>query len=124
MKQIVKEKWVKALRSGKYTKGKGALKTKKNTYCCLGVLTDLYSKETGRGKWTKNKLDDPAFKVNNETNGGTLPRSVQKWAGLNDPNPRVWVGTVVTRREKTLASVNDHTRASFKGIAKLIETNL
>lgn len=34
------EKWVKALRSGKYEQGKSYLK-KDNKYCCLGVLYDV-----------------------------------------------------------------------------------
>jgi hypothetical protein len=36
-----KEKWIAALRSGKYKQGHGALK-KNNNYCCLGVLCDIY----------------------------------------------------------------------------------
>lgn len=39
MEKKLKNKWVKVLRSGKYTQGKGFLYNKKsNTFCCLGVL--------------------------------------------------------------------------------------
>lgn len=37
------QKWVNALRSGKYTQGIGALHTQDNTYCCLGVVCNLYN---------------------------------------------------------------------------------
>ena len=36
---IIKEKWVKALRSGEYHQGDGQLyNSAENTYCCLGIL--------------------------------------------------------------------------------------
>ena len=48
-KAVIK-RWVKALRSGKYKQGLGALKATdsegKPRYCCLGVLCDLHAKKT------------------------------------------------------------------------------
>ena len=41
MKPHLTKRWIKALRSGKYQQGNGWLK-KKDKYCCLGVLTELY----------------------------------------------------------------------------------
>jgi hypothetical protein len=40
MNQVIKEKWVAALRSGEYKQTKGYLRNKKG-YCCLGVLTNF-----------------------------------------------------------------------------------
>lgn len=40
MPRELKEKWIEALRSGKYKQGYGVLKTK-GEYCCLGVLQEL-----------------------------------------------------------------------------------
>lgn len=40
MTKTLKNKWIKALESGKYKKGRGALKLY-NKYCCLGVLADI-----------------------------------------------------------------------------------
>ncbi len=37
----LKEKWVKALRSGKYEQGVGKLQTYDGHFCCLGVLEDV-----------------------------------------------------------------------------------
>ena len=34
----LKARWIVALRSGEYTQGRHALRTKKGRYCCLGVL--------------------------------------------------------------------------------------
>ena len=52
-----------ALQSGKYTQGKGKLKrTRKDgthTYCCLGVLRDLYPKCKGT---TANELSKIGLK--------------------------------------------------------------
>ena len=33
--------WIAALRSGKYTQGRGELKSANNEYCCLGVLCEI-----------------------------------------------------------------------------------
>ena len=43
----LKRKWVKALRSGKYTKTEGCLKRFDGTYCALGILCDI----SGLGYW-------------------------------------------------------------------------
>lgn len=36
-----KDKWIAALRSGKYKQGRGQLRSLNNNYCCLGVLCDV-----------------------------------------------------------------------------------
>lgn len=41
MDKRLKTRWIKALLSGKYKQGRGALKTPKREYCCLGVLCDI-----------------------------------------------------------------------------------
>lgn len=54
MNKELKDKWVKALRSGDYDQGKGALCQVSHTgaeYCCLGVL---YEVEHGPDKWEDN----------------------------------------------------------------------
>lgn len=40
MQKDVRDRWVKALRSGDYEQGAGRL-CNKNKYCCLGVLNDV-----------------------------------------------------------------------------------
>jgi hypothetical protein len=55
----VKQKWVKALKSGKYKQGHGTLKeidaNRHAKYCCLGVLAD-----TQGVKWEKHLDGDDA----------------------------------------------------------------
>lgn len=119
MNEIVKKKWVKALRSGEYKKGQYQLKTNqsngKDTYCCLGVLTDLYIKETKhKGGWDgKNGFERFA---------ASLPPKVTKWAGLKVDDPVV--PFKVSRDSETLSYINDHTNKGFKSIATLIEKHL
>lgn len=38
-----KEKWITALRSGDYSQGVGNLMGEEDTFCCLGVLCDIYN---------------------------------------------------------------------------------
>jgi hypothetical protein len=47
MDKEIKQKWVEALRSGKYKQGEGALK-RGNKYCCLGVLCSITSSKNWR----------------------------------------------------------------------------
>jgi len=37
----VKDKWLTALRSGEFKKGKGYLRNKNDMYCCLGVFCEI-----------------------------------------------------------------------------------
>lgn len=46
MKNVTKEEWVVALRSGEYKQGPGALH-RGDKFCCLGVLCDLSGGEWG-----------------------------------------------------------------------------
>ena len=39
--QEFKEKWVTALRSGKYEQGKGRLKNGLGEYCCIGIFCEV-----------------------------------------------------------------------------------
>jgi len=49
----VAQKWVKALRSGKYKQGRNRLR-KKDRFCCLGVLCEL---ERPRAKEIQRWID-------------------------------------------------------------------
>lgn len=79
MPEELKNKWVKALRSGMYEQGRKALKTKDGKYCCLGVLQMVC---TGRVQ-TENKkpvgLPTPNWlklkNINFKSKGGNLRRS-------------------------------------------------
>lgn len=124
MKPEIKERWLKALRSGEYEQGESALKTNDDKFCCLGVLCDLYIKEKGL-EWIAEK-DKDAFSNDNgirNTIHGTwayVPKEVQEWAGLSDQNPNVQL----PQEKVSLGVVNDLRRENFEAIATLIENNL
>lgn len=104
MNKEVKEKWLTALRSGEYKQGKQRLvvtNSDNQKYCCLGVLCDLYNKETGNKTWGNN-LD--------------LPDEVVKWSGVKDSNPHITMGT----ESVTIAWYNDNS-GDFLQIADIIE---
>lgn len=127
MDQKVKEKWVAALRSGEYEQTKSCLQDLSG-FCCLGVLTDLYIKETGDGGWREryeevyHGLDDWSQEVLVGYFHGSeseLPiGEVMDWADL-DVDEMVDIGGV----EAKLYEHND-AGASFAQIADAIEGQL
>ena len=104
MKKRVLTKWLKALRSGKYKQGRGTLcqtdKKGNESFCCLGVLCDLYQKEQKLNKKRGLKVETisaensmvcvltpkPASIKSYDDCDGTLPNKVIKWAGFREYN--------------------------------------
>lgn len=96
------QKWVKALRSGKYKQAYCALKVSEDdssfSHCCLGVACEVYLQETGDGVWNSStSMDDGyAYKFKPSScnpSSSFLPIAVRNWFGIND---------------LALATVNDH----------------
>lgn len=113
MKPEIKEKWLAALRSGKYEQGNHQLRDG-NAFCCLGVLADIYSKETG-AEWKPDSTG--GFRI--EEDNGILPYCIYRWAGLNCGNP--WI--IDGNNTNSLSSLNDN-GMSFKEIANIIESKI
>ena len=108
MKPEVKKAWVKALRSGKYRKGKEYLRRqegKHDRYCCLGVLCDVNGV-----RWHRKWYDSLEYSVSGDC-GNLTPRRLRQF-GLTD---------VV---QKALIKANDERDWSFNRIATWIEKNL
>lgn len=113
MKKAIMEKWVKALRSGKYRQTKSGLHKKGGGYCCLGVLCDLYAKEKKLKKpWFSSPESAPNF-LSFQGANGYPPLEVQEWAGLETHCGELPSG-------ETLAGMNDDGKR-FTTIAKTIE---
>ncbi len=122
MNAEVKAKWLAALR-GELEESPGkpfeqGMRELSNgyTYCCLGVLCELYRRETGEGSW----VDDSTrwfLDGGGRSSGASLPRGVVSWAGLGelDSDPEVATGR--------LSSLND-SGSTFVEIADLIEAQL
>lgn len=126
MNSVIKEKWVAALRSGKYEQGRDRLATITNydetTYCCLGVLCELAVEE---GIAIKTK-EISSFNYDNDRS--YPPESVCKWAEFKIseypyPEEISYIRNPMIG-EYNLGEYNDSKGYSFKQIADLIENNL
>ena len=125
MNQRIKIAWVEALRSGEYEQTSGRLARggdelqPPTSFCCLGVLTDMYLKEKGLAWGSRGSLAQL-----NEEWKGLLDEEVQAWAGLRD-DPSVRFDGSFT----TLGSLNDGVcmdgePLTFDQIADVIEGEL
>ena len=152
MKKNIMNKWVKALRSGKYKQCRDQLcivsgTTGEESYCCLGVLTDLYLKERKRQKkgpnikffhiYTKEDMDHDLNYSKWEVDGevGCLPAEVAEWAGFNTATDDYKTGCFSNGKDEIdlvllndggldPTDVNKTTKPkSFEQIANVIEKN-
>ena len=121
MNKEIAKKWVKALRSGKYKQGTNVLhNTRNNTYCCLGVLTDLYQQDRRSKKKKMLDVDDKLDTVSYDGAEFILPDAVVKWAGM-----KTYDGSWdVENGDSNLVYLNDERCCSFKTIANVIEKNV
>jgi hypothetical protein len=122
---IVKERWVKALKSNKYRKGSGRLrilsylKGEQDLFCVIGVLCDLYA-QVGPEKW---QLSLSAGGYSFDGMSENLPDAVAKWADL-PKIPMVRIKRNINKRKVPLALLNDEEELSFEELADLIEEQL
>ena len=118
MNKHIAERWVQALRSGQYKQGQGELRPDQDSYCCLGVLCDLYRVEQGRGEWRADCTQRSAFQVPGEdfieVETAVLPLAIANWAGIQD------VAGEISGTSDSLAGLNDE-GATFPELANLIE---
>lgn len=117
MNARVKKIWIEALESGKYEQGQGTLR-EEDSFCCLGVLCDLYHDEVDDEDWCYVEDDqwNPEGYFTFLDNSDVLPQAVMDWAGMDSANPIVNVGI---DNADTLADVNDNGMA-FQDIAQII----
>lgn len=140
MDQQVKEKWVAALRSGRYEQARGKLRVGwegKEGYCCLGVLCEVAIEsglEVRTMTYTEGDVWEEVTRYSTENwesaphdpiwEGAYLPDGVREWAGLSEPDPTVrGINVDYPDDENTLAGLND-SGLSFERIADIIEQNL
>ena len=106
MKPKIKERWLAALRSGRYAQTTHSLRDDAG-FCCLGVLCDVFDPDA----WEHGKTYGGAM--------GVLPTSVVEATDLPDEDADVTVG----ERRTTLSNLNDE-GYTFAEIAELIEAQL
>jgi hypothetical protein len=104
MKAEIRGKWAAKLESGRYAQAAGALR-RGDSFCCLGVLCELFREETGEGEWV-GALPGGQYRFVARGCGSAvaLPVSVRDWAGLDDTNPVLIPGDP----EGWAAYLNDH----------------
>ena len=105
MDPVVKARWVAALRSGAYKQGRTQLRTKHNTFCCLGVLCNLHAQ--AHPEFAANETDPTTY----EKALVMPPTRVINWARMP------------SGAASRLATMNDN-GLSFESIADHIERNL
>lgn len=103
------KQWLRALRSGKYKKGTGALKVKGNKYCCLGVA----GVECGAIPKRSKPTDENSYY-----------EQVGNWLGLRGSCGE-FDGYIMVKdnEEGSLSTVNDNTfkeDKSFRNVAAFI----
>ena len=113
------QKWVDALRSGKYEQGHGQLR-KGDRYCCLGVACDVYIQEMGGGEWIAGTRRTDDWWFANEKTGydAVLPDIVREWLGLSKNAGEY----VLDGQPRALTKLNDDYQMSFRNIAIIIES--
>lgn len=112
MKADIADAWIAALRSGEFKQTQMALNNGV-AMCCLGVLCELHSRETGT-PWNKGCY----FHEDAE-----LPLEVAQWARMRNIAPGILKAPVTTPsgvHGVHLAELNDN-GASFVEIADVIE---
>lgn len=103
MKAALKKQWVKALRSGKYVKGRGKLCDVSGPMCCLGVLIDIGID----GEWELEGTD----------------YTMQGMYACPSETMRAELG-LTEEAAVRLIHMNDNQGVSFAEIADWIEANL
>lgn len=122
MKAEIAKKWVEALRSGKYAQGSRQLIStaqEGKQFCCLGVLCDLYLRETPSAPERWNYDGETFLDYDGDAEYELLPAAVQEWAGIHDE-----VGTLPPSCDisaNTLVECNDERGMNFNQIADIIE---
>lgn len=105
-KELV-DRWLEALESGEYKQGRGSLHPKGDTFCCLGVLCDLF----GDGSW--GIADN--LNVYVPKNDGPITVSM--------PPGKLWDSLGLSINQGKLANMNDKGK-SFVEIAAYIRQEI
>lgn len=83
MDKLLKTRWVKALRSGKYKKTTGYMMKSGVGFCCLGVLCDIQKVNWEETLRLNTSNIDSAF-PNKKLSGGLDDQQQECLANLND----------------------------------------
>lgn len=123
MNKQIKQMWINALRGNEYKQTQSYLRDKRG-YCCLGVLCDIYRKQSidRNVGWDMLEQDYYTFTYPERVGEAaiTLPNIVKDWAEVYSVNPIIKLDD---RTVTTLAELNDGGK-DFKQIADIIDKYL
>lgn len=110
----LKEKWVTALRSGKYEQGTGIMKSG-NNFCCLGVLCEIdpdTNWDEEHNGYVYNKCPKETLTTQlDDRDGNTEHTLLEKY-------------NISIEMQDLLINMNDYQKFSFDEIADFIEKEL
>lgn len=109
MNEVAKEKWIAALRSGRYMQGKSCLKGVDGNYCCLGVLVEVFEDYYGLRFDRKTNSSQNAVEFGSYCSVSAPPEIVIDWIKL------------LPKHQTLLINLNDKHGCSFAGIADVLE---
>lgn len=114
------QKWVKALRSGKYKQGFCQLR-RGDSYCCLGVLCEVLKvpKKQHRVERGFSVGRGYSYGTSDYSHAGQLPGVAMELSGIKSEFGSIRFPKGVI----SLATLNDNRKRSFKHIAAYIERN-
>lgn len=121
MRNILLDKWLEALRSGKYDQTRGALYDGRG-YCCLGVLCDLVTEEF-EGGWGDRTLNEDGENINDDGIPFECYAGEGKaydWSSTIPPEPVLAYTGLAEAEANTLAKMNDG-GMDFAAIANALE---
>jgi hypothetical protein len=112
MNPAVKREWVNALRHGNFYQAHERLCTDDGAFDPLGVLCELFRRDTGRGKWERDHRAG-GYRFNDGVASELIPPpQVRRWAGMKLED--------VT----SCLDLNDYYRKDLNYIADTIERDL
>jgi hypothetical protein len=118
MKKEIADRWIAALRSGKYEQGYKRL-NRDNKFCCLGVLCDILKDEIDLTVSVERGI------THYNSNGSVLPNALLNYANLNSYMGYIssFSGDENTYCPEglTLSHLNDSENYNFSKIADVIE---
>ena len=130
MNKVVADKWIEALRSGKYAQTRGTLCRsicESTSHCCLGVLTEIAIEHGLKVEKTRYEKDKNIVVYNG--NAAFLPMNVQAWAEIKNVDGMMFGGEGIEadieiggKKYASLAQANDDGK-TFDEIADVLEAN-
>jgi hypothetical protein len=111
------KQWIKALRSGKYTQGKGCLHNT-DGFCCLGVAAKEFLTDDVVVAEVTDKYDIDYASWSYDTEPEMAPDYVMKALGLYDNN-----GSSKTNDDLMMLTHLNDDDSTFEQIADIIEAN-